>query len=398
MNYFLSSLHQLQQHLNSQQLLLISRDTDILYLTGFSSLVNHEREAYLVISKKQINLFYSAFSPIKKFKGIHYQANCFFKTLVDFLKTQTEKEILIDEEDLWVTEYLTLKKLGFNLLPFQRQQLWQLRQLKNPDELKKLALAGQLSQQAWQILQQQYLVEGISEVELARQLECLLLELGADGCAFPTIVAFGPHTALAHHQPTSLKLKTEMPVLIDFGAKKNGYGADMTRTIWFGQKPDAQFLEIKKIVKEAYQSGYKFLQQFFQVEAITAENNSPRLKMITAQTNSPKLKTITAETHPLKIGQHNSVLKKLRAKFHPTAAPTAKQLDEQIRDFITQAGFGKQFIHTSGHGIGLDIHEPPSIFYRNNSPLQANMAITLEPGIYLPDQFGVRYENSIVLK
>lgn len=116
----------------------------------------------------------------------------------------------------------------------------------------------------------------------------------------------------------------------------------MTRSWWHGKKPPTAFSQIKNLVDEAY-----------------------------ART----LDVLTQRAHHV----------------------TAKEVDEAARTFITQAGFGQQFIHTTGHGVGLDIHEPPSLYWRNQLPLSAGMVVTIEPGIYLNHQFGYRWENTVLI-
>ena len=134
-----------------------------------------------------------------------------------------------------------------------------------------------------------------------------------------------------------------MPILIDLGATVNGYHGDMSRTVWFGKKPSPEFLKVEEVVKAAYQ------------EAVSA----------------------------LKNRQGQQIL--------------AKDLDQAARGVITQAGYGKNFIHTTGHGLGLDIHENLSLNWNNEQPILPQMVITIEPGIYLEGKFGYRYENMVVV-
>src|SRR6185369_4782244 len=135
-------------------------------------------------------------------------------------------------------------------------------------------------------------------------------QLGAEGPAFPTIVAFGAHATLPHHQPGATKLTSETSVLIDCGASVEGYNSDITRTVWFGKKTTPDYLKVKDIVDRAYQIGIECLQQ-----------------------RDLQNKTLTA-----------------------------KDIDVAVRGFISDAGYGNEYIHTTGHGIGLEVHEPPSVY------------------------------------
>ena len=119
----------------------------------------------------------------------------------------------------------------------------------------------------------------------------------------------------------------------------------MTRSFWFGDSPDSTFTRIESVVMQAYAAAEKAVMEF--IEAGTAT--------------------------------------------------TAKDVDDIARAVITDAKYEEYFIHTTGHGLGLDIHEPPSLSWRNPQPLQPNMALTIEPGIYLPEVFGFRHENTLLL-
>ncbi len=142
-----------------------------------------------------------------------------------------------------------------------------------------------------------------------------------------------------------------MPVLWDFGATVNGYRSDMSRSFWFGKTPSADFKKVKKLVHQAYEAAVKTL-------------------VVGSAGTAPK---------------ENS------------SARTAQLVDQAARELITAAGFGAQFIHTTGHGVGLDIHEPPSLNWKSPAPLKPGMVVTVEPGIYLEGNLGYRHENTVIV-
>jgi len=211
--------------------------------------------------------------------------------------------------------------------------------IKNKDEIKNIREACRIAAKTWEIVEPQIKI-GRSEREIADEIISTMLKLGADKKpeSFPTIVAVGSNSATAHHETGNRKVKQNSVVLVDFGCRFNGYCSDMTRTIFFGE-PTNLYIKIKKAVDTAY---------------ITAVNLL-------------------------------------------TPGVRVSDVDRAARDVITEAGYGKQFIHTTGHGLGLKIHEPPNIYLKSKNRLKAGMAITIEPGIYLPGKFGYRYENTLIV-
>lgn len=337
-----------QQQLAPDTFTLISNPADIEYFTGFQFLLPAEREAFVTISSQEATLWYASFSPLPAKLALTAQPMYGFGTVIDFLKQATEKKSLFlefDAQNLTVAEHTQLAAIPqVSLHAFQREKLMELRRIKDATEIGCLKKAAQITAQVVEFGLQNLSV-GQTETEVAWALEQKARELGAQGLSFPTIVAFGTHTALPHHQPTDLKLSHEMPVLIDFGARFDGYCGDMTRTVWFGKTPSQTFEKIKTVVDTAY-----------------------------------------AET--LELMQDCLIEKR---------ALLASAIDTKAREIITEAGFGKLFIHTTGHGIGLDVHEPPSLSWRNESLIKPMTCFTVEPGIYKLDDCGYRFENTVLL-
>jgi Xaa-Pro dipeptidase len=213
-----------------------------------------------------------------------------------------------------------------------------LRAVKDEWEIEVLARACDITARGLEVVVQSASA-GDSEVQLARRLEWIFAELGADDRAFPTIVASGPNSAIPHHEPTARCLQQGDLLVIDCGAKVAGYHADMTRTFVVGTPPHAWQREIHDVVRLAQQA------------AIDA------------------------------------------------AVPGvgACVVDDAARSVISEAGYGDEFTHGTGHGVGLQIHEPPMVVATSADSISAGSPITVEPGIYLPGRGGVRIEDTVVV-
>lgn len=213
-----------------------------------------------------------------------------------------------------------------------------LRAVKDDDELELLRTACAISDQALADVTGN-IGPGVTERDVARLLEARMIELGADGPAFATIVAAGENGAIPHHAPTGRELRTGDLITIDFGACYQGYHADMTRTVALGG-PAAWQREIYDLVAEAQRAGSKAL----------------------------------------------------------APGATAKEVDAAARSVIEAAGHGGHFRHGLGHGVGLEIHEDPFLGPLRTGRLEDRVPVTVEPGVYLPDRGGVRIEDTLVTR
>ena len=213
----------------------------------------------------------------------------------------------------------------------------QLRMVKSKEEIARIRLSVQTNSQAFEKTVQS-IRPGVSESHIAAELEFQMRRLGAEKAAFETIVAAGPRSALPHARPGDRKVGVDELLLIDMGACQNGYMSDMTRVLFFG-KP------------------------------------SPRMKAM-----------------------YQAVFK---AQLAATAAVregiTSGQVDQQARQVLESEGLGKAFMHSTGHGLGLEIHEPPRVGRRDKTRLQAGMVITIEPGAYIRDFGGIRIEDTVLV-
>ncbi len=213
------------------------------------------------------------------------------------------------------------------------------RAVKDADELALTQKTIDLAEDGLRYLLS-ILAPGMTEKEVAWELEKYLREHGADALSFDTIVASGPNAALPHHEPGERVIQASEPITVDWGAAIDGYRSDLTRTIVLGE-PDTQFREIYSIVLKA----------------------------------------------------------QLNAIDHIKAGQTGKEADAFARDVIVAAGYGDNFGHGLGHGVGLAVHERPRASYSvEDERLPANSILTVEPGIYLPGWGGVRIEDMILVK
>ncbi len=225
---------------------------------------------------------------------------------------------------------------GVTLVRFGRG-IEDLRMVKDAGEIGLLAAACRISGQALADVLPR-IRPGLTERALAGELDHRMAELGAERPAFGTIVASGPNGAIPHHAPSDRPLRRGDLITLDFGACYAGYHADMTRTVALGE-PAGWQRDIYELVAAAQQAG--------------------------------------------------------RAAARPGAELC--DVDAAARDLICSAGHGEHFQHGLGHGVGLEVHEAPLIGYGSTGKLQNRVPVTVEPGVYLPGQGGVRIEDVLVI-
>lgn len=214
----------------------------------------------------------------------------------------------------------------------------ELRQVKDPGEIELLSRAAALADQAFEHILG-YLKPGMTEWDVAVELECFMRRLGARKSAFDIIVASGPRGALPHGVASQRVIQAGDLVTMDFGCVYRGYNSDLTRTVVVGSPHSRQ--------KEIYD---------------------------------------------LVLAAQRAALAAVRAGIK------ACDVDRAARQVIDSAGYGENFGHSTGHGVGLAVHEEPSVSKKNETLLQPGMVITIEPGIYLPGWGGVRIEDLVVVE
>jgi Xaa-Pro aminopeptidase len=215
------------------------------------------------------------------------------------------------------------------------EEVERLRWSKDEEELELLRSAQEATDGAFENILD-LLVVGITERHASAQLELAMARHGADGLSFDPIVAFGEHAAEPHHRPCHRALAEGDVITMDFGAKVGGYHTDMTRTVAFGE-PATELRKVHDIVAGAQQAGIDALR--------------------------------------------------------PGVA--GGDVDRAARSVIDDAGYGDRFTHGLGHGVGLEIHEGPSLRRDGDDVLPAGAVVTVEPGVYLPGMGGVRIEDAV---
>ncbi|HYT29194.1 MAG TPA: M24 family metallopeptidase, partial [Actinomycetota bacterium] len=244
---------------------------------------------------------------------------------------------LAASERMWATHLMALtRELGrADFVPASRV-LSRLRSRKDAAELRLLAAAASAADEAFRRLVGDGL-EGRSEQDVAKGLSGHLLDAGHGSVGF-TIVGGGPNGASPHHEPAGRVIRQGDAVVLDFGGRVGGYCSDVTRTVSVGEPPE-EVREVHDVVHRAQADAFRSVRP----------------------------------------------------------GVPAEEVDRAARAVIEEAGFGAEFVHRTGHGIGLEEHEPPYIVAGNGEPLEPGMAFSIEPGIYLPGRFGVRIEDIVVV-
>ena len=245
--------------------------------------------------------------------------------------------LAVETEHLSVSDLRGLEAAGMRELVETSGVVEELRLVKEPDELRAIERACQISDAALDALLPR-IRAGVSERDVARWLEAEMFAHGADELSFATIVASGENSAKPHHEPTTREIAVGDLLLIDFGAAVDGYHADMTRTFVMGE-PTSWQREIHGVVQRAQASG----------------------------------------------------------RGAAIAGAELRAVDAAARTVVMDAGYGEYFDHGLGHGVGLQIHEAPFFSTRATGMLPGDSPVTIEPGVYLPGRGGVRIEDTILV-
>ncbi|MET8865923.1 Xaa-Pro peptidase family protein [Nonomuraea sp. NPDC004580] len=314
--------------------LLVTSPVNVRYLTGLASsnaavLVGADGGAVLATDNRYIGAARALDLPVVE------AADVAARLLTPSPGAQEgTRGVGIEAACMSVATYL---RLGEGLVPLG-PVVERLRAVKDEQELDLIRTACAITDQAFADVAPR-IAPGMTERELARLLEQRMAELGADKPAFDTIVAAGENGAVPHHSPTGRELRAGDLVTIDFGARYQGYHADMTRTVSLGP-PAAWQRELYDLVAEAQRAG--------------------------------------------------------RHALAPGAG--AKEVDFAARSVVERAGHGEHFRHGLGHGVGLEIHEEPFLGPSRTGRLEDRVPITVEPGVYLPGRGGVRIEDTLVTR
>lgn len=324
---------------------VVSNLKNIFYLSNFSG-----STAAIVFTESR-NLFLTDFRYYGKFETevvdgyelVPFYNESLGKKMGDLAKANGFKRLGFEADNLTHTQVADLTgKSGVDLVPttgmVEKQRL-----IKDTEEVDAIKRAVAVKEDAFREVCKQ-IKEGVTEAELAAEFEYRIRKKGAQCASFPPIVAFGPNSAMPHASFTSQQLIPGMPLTFDLGVELNGYCSDMTRTIFFGGVSPG-WERIYNVVREA--------------KAAAAENAHAGMR--------------------------------------------CAEVDKMARDIIVGEGYGKYraddgserdyFGHGLGHGVGLEVHEAPRLNTVSKDTLKPGMVVTIEPGIYLPGQGGIRIED-----
>ncbi len=321
-------------------LCLITDEKQRLYFLGF-----HSSAGYLFFNKNRKTFvvdkryFYAAKKKLEP-RGYDVVCGSDYTPLVNAVQNLRVRTLGIDFSATNLNQFDLLKKLLPGIYFYDiGNEVSELASVKCEGEIKAIAKACQIAEKSFkQVLKS--LKEGVTEKEIAAELEYLFKKNGASDKSFDSIIAFGPNSAVPHHESGKTKLRKNMPVLMDFGCIYQGYCSDMTRTLWFGDTPTEDFLKAYEAVYDAH---------------ITAFNN-------------------------IVPGMNGG------------------EADALARDLLVSRGYGEYFTHSLGHGIGVNIHEFPWLAPKRDCLLLDGMVFSDEPGVYFDGKFGIRIEDSIYLQ
>ncbi|WP_283777480.1 Xaa-Pro peptidase family protein [Paenibacillus sp. J2TS4] len=336
----LSRLTRLREAMQQAELeaLFITNGYNRKYLTGFTGssgyvLVTEERAVLLT----DFRYTAQASEQAQGFEVVEHSRKAIL-TVREILQKHQIGRLGFEQNDVTYGTYLSyFADLGsIELVPTERI-VEKLRMIKDEDELQIMKEAAALADETFSFIQTK-LKPGVSEKQIALEMEFFMRSKGATSTSFDTIVASGERSALPHGVASERLLGTNEYVKLDFGAYYKDYCSDLTRTVCLG-RPTDKHKEIYQIVLEA-------------------------------------------QMHTL---------------AHLQPGMTGKQADALARDVIKRAGYGDCFGHSTGHGLGMEIHEAPTLSHVSDTVLEPGMTVTVEPGIYLPGFGGVRIEDDIVI-
>lgn len=339
MSIFEKRVKAVQNKLTDNQAALVTDEISIFYFTGFP----HSEGYFFVTSEKSYLLvdfrYIEAAQNSVNTSDVVIFANP-YETLNQLIFANNISDVLLESDKVTISAYKAMQsKLNAELKDSSElsELISKLRILKSDDEILKLKKAQIIAEKAYlEVLKM--LRPGVTERQIALELEYLMKKQGAEKIAFDLITVTGKKTSLPHGVPSDEEVKFGDFVTFDIGAVYEGYHSDMTRTVAVGVASD-EMKNIYDIVLKAHLEGLKAVK----------------------------------------------------------AGVSGYDVDKVCRDIITEAGFGEYFGHGTGHGVGLEIHEEPRVSPKGETILEPGMVITVEPGIYLPDKFGVRIEDTVLV-
>lgn len=323
---------------NNIDAIWITNDKNLRYLANFTG------SAGEVIITKDKAFFVTDFrykeQAREQAKGLEVviHSGNLYGEINNILVENNVKELGLEADSLILATYLKVKEeFQANLVP-THGIVERIREVKEPEEVEIIKEACEITDQAFDHILK-FIKPGVTEIEVANEIEHFLKGKGATGMSFDTIVASGVRSSMPHGVASDKVIETGDMVTLDFGCYYKGYSSDITRTIAVGEV-DPKLVEIYNIVLEA----------------------------------------------------HNKVIEGTKAGM------TGKEVDALARDYIAEKGYGDCFGHSTGHGLGLDVHEMPAVSMRSDQPMEEGMIITDEPGIYVEGLGGVRIEDDLLIQ
>ena len=317
---------------------LITDEKQRTYFLGFHSTAGYvlitKEKTYFVVDNRYLKAAEKALKP----KGIEVVLGADYSFLTRLAEEKGYKTVAIDYGVVTLAGFEALKALGLAYTDASAE-IRDLMSVKTEEEIKYIKKACDIAEKAW-LDTLPFIKEGVTERQVANELEYNFKKRGASGTSFDTIVAFGKNAAVPHHETGDTRLKFGDEILIDFGCKTQGYCSDMTRTFLFGD-----------------------------------DKNHEDFKKAYACVLAAQLK----------------VLDELKAGM------TGGEGDAIARNYLEAHGLGKLFTHSLGHGIGLKIHEFPSLRPGGAEVLTDKMVFSDEPGVYLAGSFGIRIEDTVTM-
>lgn len=325
-----------EQHIDA---LLITNDTNRRYLTDFTGsagvVIITKTAAVLVVDFRYVEQAHKQAAQY----SIHSVKNkpSIFEETVKVLEELKVSAIGFEQDHMSYRLYTKYQEAATAEMVPLSGEIEKLRMVKSKEEISRLKTAAEISDAAFTHILS-FVQPGVAEVDVANELEAFMRKQGAASSSFDMIIASGERSALPHGLASKQVIRHGDMLILDYGAYYEGYRSDMTRTVAAGE-PDARLKDIYAVVLEA----------------------------------------LMRSLHSIKPGI------------------TGRQADAFSRQYIEQQGYGKEYGHGSGHGVGLDIHEEPFMSPRCEHIIQPGMVLTVEPGIYVPGLGGVRIEDDILI-
>lgn len=304
--------------------------------TSFGCILVNEKEKYFLTDFRYEN---AARQMCPDFNIVVVGYSDLYSKVCEILKRMNAKYVGYEDDYITVAEFKNIKSAlsDFTLKPAS-ETIARMRAVKTEEELELIAAAENITQKALSKVIPLIKV-GITEKEVSAEILFEMIRCGAQSLAFDNIVAFGENSAQPHHKSGNKKLEKNDLILIDIGCKANGYCSDMTRTFTLGE-PNSQLISLHSIVAEA----------------------------------------------------QSYALKNIRAGM------TCHEADSLAREYLAANGYTKEFGHSLGHGVGINVHEMPRVAKGNSQVLEENMVISVEPGVYIDGLGGVRIEDLVIVK